>query len=598
MKYSIICSLFTILVLTGCHREEIEIVKDNSENSNLTKSADESYYWHNGEKVFLTPMDDKFYILYDSSNEAVLRSEGLNNGLNTPSQELILSSKIVPYNHPGKSNVQIANRHYRWNVILGDATSIETIIPDIVYVGRYFTNSDGKEVGLSHLFYVKLKKESDLQKLEKLAESHNVEIIGNNEYMPLWFTLACSKESSGNSLEMANLFYESNLFASCQPDLLCNDELSIVNDPYYDNQWHLHNTLYHGIDINFEAARSITTGDPDIIVAVMDQGVQLDHPDLNIFNISYDSETGQSPSNVYGNHGTRCAGLISAKTNNGIGVASIAPSCKVMSVSNSLAASPDSRQKRADGINFARLNGASVISNSWGSSVPYQIIDDAISYALTLGRNGLGCVVVFSSGNDWSNSVGYPANSHSDIITVGAVEKNGSRANFSNYGVDLDIVAPGSDIGYTTTTGSAYVSGISGTSFSCPLVAGVAALILSVNSSLTQKEVADIIETTAKKCGQYSYAISAGRTNGGWNNEMGYGLVDAYAAVLKAMDNETTYFNDKYVNADAIIYGNDIFSENVTVSNNASLIFKIKNEANINGDFIINKGSSFEISGN
>ena len=79
---------------------------------------------------------------------------------------------------------------------------------------------------------------------------------------------------------------------------------------------------------------------------------------------------------------------------------------------------------------------------------------------------------------------------------------------------------------------------------------------------------------------------------------MGYGLVDAYAAVLKAMDNETTYFNDKYVNADAIIYGNDIFSENVTVSNNASLIFKIKNEANINGDFIINKGSSFEISGN
>lgn len=595
MKYSIICSLFTILVLTGCHREEIEIVKDNSENSNLTKSADESYYWHNGEKVFLTPMDDKFYILYDSSNEAVLRSEGLNNGLNTPSQELILSSKIVPYNHPGKSNVQIANRHYRWNVILSDATSIETIIPDIVYVGRYFTNSDGKEVGLSHLFYVKLKKESDLQKLEKLAESHNVEIIGNNEYMPLWFTLACSKESSGNSLEMANLFYESNLFASCQPDLLCDDELSIVNDPYYDNQWHLHNTSYPGIDINFEAARSITTGNPDIIVAVMDQGVQLDHPDLNIFNISYDSEKGQSPSNVYGNHGTRCAGLISAKTNNGIGVASIAPSCKVMSVSNSLAASPDSRQKRADGINFAVNNGASVISNSWGSSVHYQIIEDAISNALTTGRNGKGCVVVFSSGNDCSNSVGYPANSNPYIIAVGAVSRTGNRASFSNYGAALDVVAPGENIGYTTDLNNKYISNISGTSFSCPLVAGTAALILSVNPNLTQREVANIIERTARKIGGYNYQLTSSYKNGTWNNEMGYGLVDAYAAVTAAMGGDTTYFNNRQVISDTEIYGNYISSESVTVSGNADLIFDAKYNIQINRDFTVNGTCLFEI---
>lgn len=596
MKYSIVCSMLFFVVLASCHREEIiEKTKDEPENLNLTKSMEDiPYYWHNEEKIFLTPIDDKFYILYEDSNEASLKSTGINTGLQVlSSQELVLSSKIIPYNKSNDSKGQIT-KHYFWSIVSSNAASLEAIQSNIIYAGKYFTNSDGEEVGLSHLFYVKLKKEADLQKLEKLAEAHNVEILGNNEYMPLWYTLACSKESSGNSLEMANLFYESNLFTSCQPDLLCDDDLLIVNDPYYSEQWHLNNTSYPEIDINFEAARTISTGNSDIIVAVLDEGVQLDHPDLNILNISYDTETGQA-SKLYGDHGTRCAGLISAKTNNRTGVASIASSCRIMSISNSLISTPDSRQKRADGINFAVHNGASVISNSWSSSVPYQIIDDAISNALTTGRNGKGCVVVFATGNDYANTVSYPANSNPYIIAVGAVSKTGNRAYFSNYGTALDVVAPGENIGYTTDLDSKYISNISGTSFSCPLVAGIAALILSVNPNLTQREVANIIERTARKIGGYDYESIPTYKNGTWNKEMGYGLVDAHAAVIDALGGDTTYFNNQRVISDTKIYGNYISSENVTVSSNAELIFDAKYNVQINNNFTVNGTCLFEI---
>jgi hypothetical protein len=108
-----------------------------------------------------------------------------------------------------------------------------------------------------------------------------------------------------------------------------------------------------------------------------------------------------------------------------------------MSISNSLAGNPNARMYRACGFNFAYQNGAAVISNSWSSSVQYDVIDDAINNALTYGRNGLGCVIVFSSGNDNAPAVNYPVNSNPAIIAVGANTSIGSRASFSNYGNEL-----------------------------------------------------------------------------------------------------------------------------------------------------------------
>lgn len=166
------------------------------------------------------------------------------------------------------------------------------------------------------------------------------------------------------------------------------------------------------------------------------------------------------------------------------------------------------------------------------------MITDAIHYnALLWGRNGKGVVVVFATGNEAEN-VKFPANCDENILAVGAINNNGRRANFSNYGSKLDVVAPGVDITTTNVLDPSiplYVSNFRGTSAACPHVAGVAALILSVNPDLTSVGVIDIIEKTSRKVGGYSYSTVSGRPNGTWNNEMGYGLVDAYAAVQEAI---------------------------------------------------------------
>jgi hypothetical protein len=241
-----------------------------------------------------------------------------------------------------------------------------------------------------------------------------------------------------------------------------------------------------------------------------------------------------------------------------------------MSVSNPLFLSPTVQQELADGINWAWQNGASVISNSWGhNSLASSLIDDAITDALALGRSGLGTIIVFASGNN-NGAVIYPGNSNPDIVTVGAMSPCGERKSTtscdtenlwgSNFGATLDVVAPGVLIsttdqqggsGYNPTqplhswAGGSLVGGdfpddsytiwFNGTSSATPMVAGVAALILSVNPCLTHDQVEDIIEQTAQKVGGYGYAMTMGRPNGTWHNEMGYGLVDAEAAVQSAL---------------------------------------------------------------
>ncbi len=594
-KIFVISFIFLLISITiiSC-TDIIEQVSQNELNKLSSTRALHftDYYWHNDTKVGINKKTDKKYILFKSSDEQTVRNNCLQN-LKSPVkiQELKLSSKIQK-----KENVN-SGETLKWAIV--ETTDKLLTDSQIIYEGLSFTTENGTEVTLSHLLYVKLKSEKDESKLLELATENHVTVVGNNEYMPLWYTLACSKESSGDALVIANKFYETGLFTEAQPDLMSDDILYCVNDPHFSNyQWNLRNTGQNGgtagVDVNFCNSIGISTGSSSVIVAVVDEGIQLNHPDLNIHPTSYDSESGTSPSVVYGTHGTNCAGFISARNNNGIGIAALAPNCPSMSISNTLLSNPDSRQKRADGINFAWRNGASVISNSWGSSVQYSIINDAISTALTNGRSGKGCVVVFASGNDYSASVGYPANCHPDILAVGSVNRNGSRSTFSNYGTNLDIVAPGENV-CSTTTGSGYIMSTSGTSFSCPTAAAVAALVISVNSALTQKQVTNIIEKSARKIGNYSYTSTSGKPNGTWNNEMGYGLLDAHAAVSMANSGETVHFNDKTISSTQLVSGWNIFSQNITVINGATLTLAGSQSITINPPFTVNNGSSLVI---
>ena len=164
-------------------------------------------------------------------------------------------------------------------------------------------------------------------------------------------------------------------------------------------------------------------------------------------------------------------------------------------------------------------------------------LENAIVNAITQGRNGLGAVVIFASGN--FGVIDYPAWFHPDILVVGAVDRHGRRSVFdfeqsSGFGTQLDVVAPGSNI-LSTLPGN-QIGEIGGTSMAAPHVAGVAALMLSVNPLLSARQVRDIIKGTANRyvLPGVTFGNTPERPTILWNNQVGHGLLDAYAAVRAA----------------------------------------------------------------
>lgn len=328
----------------------------------------------------------------------------------------------------------------------------------MVYQAPFLRTEKDRQVGISHLLYVKLKDESGKTKLEELAKEHKVKILGNNKLMPLWYTLSCNAESSGHALQVANKLFESGNFTAAEPDFLTDFNLvKCANDTHFKTQWGMKNTGQgsgtSGIDIGICEAWNKTLGNDDIVVAVLDHGIELDHPDMpNVSTSSFDTTNGSSPSIVRGSHGTACAGIVGAIRNDA-GVSGVAPEITLMSISDNLTLGPGAQARMATGLSWAWKNGAHVISNSWGHDLlASHLIDDAIEDALDKGRSGLGCVVVFAAGNN-DGPVIYPGNSNPRVLTVGAMSPCGERKNpgscdgetwwGSCYGSELDVVAPG-----------------------------------------------------------------------------------------------------------------------------------------------------------
>lgn len=391
-----------------------------------------------------------------------------------------------------------------------------------------YMSQNGEKIVMTNYLNVKLKSIGSIGDLISIAEKYNLEIVEENEFMPLWYTMRITGKTTGSTLDVANRIYESGLVSSAVADFISEDDVLCTYDPSFNQQWGLYNSSYPNADISICAAWSLATG-RGITIAVLDNGIDLGHSDLmaNIYSLSYDTESGTSPSRLYGNHGTHCAGIAAAVRNNGLHVAGVAPDAKLMSISNTLSGwGANSLMKRANGINWAWKHGADIISNSWKASTKNEAIEDAINSALTNGRNRRGCIIVFASGND-NGSVSYPANCRPEIIAVGAIDNTGKRASYSNYGRTLDVVAPGTRI-LSTIPGNS-TAFMSGTSMACPHVAGIAALILERNPGLTHKQVVDIIEKSSKKIGDVGYNTS--KVNGSWNDKYGYGLVNAYNAV-------------------------------------------------------------------
>jgi subtilisin family serine protease len=339
-------------------------------------------------------------------------------------------------------------------------------------------------------------------------------------------------------------------------------------------------------------------------------------------------------------------GALRNNGNNGDeGIADVAPDGKLIAISTDFGMDENMKRGIAAGINWAWKNGADVISNSWGNTALVgDYITDAIDSAVIRGRNGLGCVVVFCTHNQ-DSYISYPA-TLPNVIAVGAISPCGERKRTgsdpqgdpcdteedwgSNYGPELDVVAPGVLIsttdnregninnngykGYNPCTrlhlpgwgggtllekedeydDQDYTIWFNGTSAATPHVAGVAALILSVNPDLTTQQVKDIIESTARNVGGYDYQTTPGRHNGLWHIEMGYGLVDAYEAVKKAQCIVNLF--DKIITISRTVTScGDINVQRVKVQGGAKLTLDAAGEVIFNGDFEVELGSELEI---
>jgi len=522
-------------------------------------SYSQEFYYYNDSKIHLTQLKKKAYLQlsrYDDNIKGIIESKGwkVTNWLKTE----------------GHRSFELLNEKYKDELIYGvyvETDKEDNPIPSIesaIYSSYFYLNENNNKAECvpSSMIYVELKSANDYELLNKIALEHNVEILGRVYHRSEFHILRCKSGSKQHPIEVSRRFKETNLFASAEPDLIGLNLTSCANDPNLGDQWGLNNTGQFGgtpnVDIKACSAWFITKGDPNVTIAVIDQGIDLSHVDLfsNLSPLSLNTMTNSSPSALHGGHGVLCAGIAAARGDNGIFGSGVAPYCKLMSISNDLAISNGSMAIQiALGFDFARMNSASIISNSYFVPAQNTILDKAISDALTLGRNGSGCVVVFATGNDGS-SVRYPANSHPDIITVGAIDNNGIIPSFSNYGTELDIMAPGVNIRSTTFNSNFSTTGADGTSYACPHVSGVAALMLSVNPCLSQKGVHDIICKTGQKTQLNSIyggiPWMAFNTNvrdnrlGSWSSFLGHGIVDAYESVLMAT-NANFYLQNKTV---------------------------------------------------
>ena len=574
--------LLAVLTTISCSDEEmLSMNNTTSQLATRSMSISDYYYWYNGEKIGISSLKNLFYVSSQDSLDI---------------EPVQLKSKQINVKSAVKSGNYLAKDKHYWKIVelntdatLNDIMSISAEIKSQgVFIAPVFGSDKDNCVATSEFFYVKIKSKNDYPALKDFADEQSAEVIKEIEYMPNWYLLKAP--TSSNGLLMSNLFYESGKFENVDPAFMFNFEpKAMPSDPDVSKQWGLNK-------MHLSNAWDITKGKSDVIVAILDQGVDKSHREFanNYSSLSYDIINGSSPSVVRGNHGTHVGGIVGAN-HNGIQIAGVAPEATILSISHSLSVTPTISSQLATGISYARTHGASVINNSWGDQggmyqqLHSSILEDAITTAITSGRNGKGMVVVFAAGNYNSSTVDYPANFNSDILVVGSINSADKRSSSSSYGTCVDVVAPGNQIWSTLPQNQ--TGYMSGTSMAAPHVAGLAALILSINPELTGKEVVNIIEKTAQKVGGYSYTTTSNRPNGTWNNEMGYGLCNAFAALSAIVS-----FNDRTVSSDQTVSGWVIQSENVTVTNGAKLTFKAGEAVVINSPFTINAGSQLEMS--
>ncbi|MGZ0879168.1 S8 family peptidase [Priestia megaterium] len=244
------------------------------------------------------------------------------------------------------------------------------------------------------------------------------------------------------------------------------------NDPFFAYQ-------YGPQKVQAPDAWDVTTSNGNIKIAIIDTGVQLNHPELAIkLWPGYNFVEGNLNPNDGNGHGTHVAGIAGALTENSLGIAGIAPSASIIPVRALDNSGNGTLSNIANAITYSTNAGAKVINLSLGSSQGSITLENAINHAWNQG-----VVIVAAAGNEASNTLTYPA-AYQNVIAVASTDINDQKSDFSNYGTWVEVSAPGSTI-LSTYTGS-YYAYLSGTSMACPHVAGLAALLAAQGKNNVQ----------------------------------------------------------------------------------------------------------------
>ncbi len=335
----------------------------------------------------------------------------------------------------------------------------------------------------------------------------------------------------------------------------------VPDDPLFEDQWHLLNggqgPSFSGVDGRVSEAWDLTLGVPAAIIAINDDGVDLHHGDFEgtleaELNYPSDWETLMAMGN-FGGHGTSVAGVSAAKADDALGGSGVCPGCRILPHrlgESNFTSFQLTNLEIAEGFERQVDAGAWVSNNSWGyptgqptyvdAALPAPplagVVAAAFDYAETVGRGGLGTVIVFAAGND--NDALDAMGKHPTTVAVAAVGDNGLKSYYSSFGPEVDVAAPsnGAFAGITTSAaGGGHTDSFGGTSSASPFVAGVFGLVLSANPSLTAAEARDIVRQSATPIDPVFGDYVAGHSP-----YYGAGMVNAYVAVQMALGNCTT----------------------------------------------------------
>lgn len=475
-------------------------------------------------------------------------------------------SPSVPSFAVGKENSFSHSGVFGWAYVktphaLRTTSAIEHVIDKLSidqshdYVSPVFLGSTGLPYIPTAELFIKRTVEADERQVHALLQSHGEILSSQYAGMDRVYLLRTELKDGREVLALANELASLNMFEFVESNAISwVKPFHIPNDTEFNQQWGLHQTSDDDMDL--PEAWDISMGSEDVVVVVLDSGIDQNHPDIH--QLTGETFTGSSsngnPSNSCDNHGTAVAGCIAATIDNNQGVAGVAPHCWVragkifneMDIFGFCLGFLEFQESWAvDGITWAASSGARVTNSSWGGGSPMS----AISNAFNTTREA-GVFHVAAAGNDGTSTIGWPANL-SSLISVSALSSNGSLASFSTFGSGLFISAPGQGIRTTDRSGGdGYGSGntttIDGTSFASPYTAAVAALVLSVDPSLSPDDVQDVLANTAVDYG-----------SSGYDTSYGHGFVNARNA-LDAVDTGDTCPAD--VDNDSLVGVSDLLA--------------------------------------